>query len=511
MKLFLCLFVLLTLKQVITIGAVPSPHVSSSKMLVFPPTQPEIHYEIRLHNFPNPRYKKFQKLVGTGYALDALKLANEFAITTLTVIRFALLGYPFGHDFRLGKGYSNVSLSLESFREEKIGYADQVASTKANEILLNLDYMNDYVGDLHKEFTGILYHESTRVWQWTGNGTAPGGLVSGIADYVRLKAGFPSQKWASRGSGRSWDEGYAVTAYFLEYCNSLKPWFVAGLNEKMKANYSDNYFQDLLGKSVLDLWSDYKAVYQPVQYEVVANGTTKGDLRFKQEVGTQYATRTLLLASEFALKVLDSKVRQNKPYKQVKLIVESFAQDLIPETYYPSVARTTNNTIRLNSDYIQSFVGDLKADVTGILYHESTHVWQWTGNGRAPAGLVNGIADYVRLKAGWRSRTWPKRGSGQRWNEGYAVTAYFLEYCESLKDGFVSQLNVMMKYYYSPTYFKRLLGKDVEQLWKDYKSLYAGKAPSPAPAPKALFPGVMPPKSRSPAASPMAAPNLPGI
>ncbi|KAI4371979.1 hypothetical protein MLD38_010267 [Melastoma candidum] len=370
--------------------------------------------------------------------------------------------------------------------------------------------MNNYVGDLRKEFTGILYHESTRVWQWTGNGTAPVWLLSGVADYVRLKAGYPSPKWASRGSGKSWDEGYAVTAYFLEYCNSLNRWFVAELNEKMKDKYSDNYFQDLLRKSVHDLWCDYKAVYQPLQYEVVVNGTTQGDIRFKREVGMLYATHTLQLASEFALKVLDSKVRQNKPYKQVKLIVESFAQDIIPEMYYPSVAITTNNTIWLNSDYIQSFVGNLKDDITGVLYHESTRVWQWTGDGRAPAGLVNGIADYVRLKAGWRSRTWPKRGSGQRWNEGYAITAYFLEYLEVLKEGFVGQLNVMMKYYYTPTYFETLLGKDVDQLWKDYKSVYAAKAPSPATAaapkapppaaaPKVPPPAMVPSKAQSPA------------
>jgi hypothetical protein len=38
--------------------------------------------------------------------------------------------------------------------------------------------------------------------------------------------------------------------------------------------------------------------------------------------------------------------------------------------------------------------------VTGVLYHEVTHVWQWNGQGRANGGLIEGIADYVRLKAG---------------------------------------------------------------------------------------------------------------
>ncbi|KAI4371976.1 hypothetical protein MLD38_010264 [Melastoma candidum] len=452
-------------------------------MIAFPPLRTKIQYEIHLHNTSNPGYRKFAELVGTAYAFDALKLANEFAITTLTVTRF--LDFPLRDNILLGKGYSNVTLSLESFRQENIGYPG-----------------------VHRDSPSREHTRLAMDWQWDG----PVWLLSGLAGYERLKAGYPPPKWASRGSGKSWDEGYAVTAYFLKYCNSLNRWFVAELNEKMKDKYSDNYFQDLLRKSVHDLWCDYKAVYQPLQYEVVANGTTQGDLRFKREVGMLYATHTLQLASEFALKVLDSKVRQNKPYKQVKLIVESFAQDIIPEMYYPSVAITTNNTIRLNSDYIQSFVGNLKDDITGVLYHESTRVWQWTGDGRAPTGLVNRIADYVRLKAGWRSRTWPKRGSGQRWNEGYAITAYFLEYLEVLKEGFVGQLNVMMKYYYTPTYFETLLGKDVDQLWKDYKSVYAAKAPSPAAtaapkapppapaaAPKVPPPAMVPSKAQSPA------------
>ena len=63
------------------------------------------------------------------------------------------------------------------------------------------------------------------------------------------------------GQGDRWDQGYDVTARFLDYCDSLKPGFVAQLNAKLKYNYSDNYFVQISGKCVQELWQDYKAQY----------------------------------------------------------------------------------------------------------------------------------------------------------------------------------------------------------------------------------------------------------
>ena len=43
-------------------------------------------------------------------------------------------------------------------------------------------------------------------WQYNGLGTCPGGLIEGIADYVRLKDDLAPPHW-TRG-GKHWDEGY---------------------------------------------------------------------------------------------------------------------------------------------------------------------------------------------------------------------------------------------------------------------------------------------------------------
>jgi hypothetical protein len=110
--------------------------------------------------------------------------------------------------------------------------------------------------------TGVLYHEVVHVWQWglQDYGAHPG-IFEGIADFVRLRAGYAPAHWVQPGQGSSWDKGYDVTARFLDYCDSLEPGFVAVLNAKLKDGYNEDYFLQILGKNVQQLWQDYKAKY----------------------------------------------------------------------------------------------------------------------------------------------------------------------------------------------------------------------------------------------------------
>lgn len=190
---------------------------------------------------------------------------------------------------------------------------------------------------------------------------------------------------------------------------------------------------------------------------------TPGGTRFENEIGIPYTQQTLQVASDFILRSFKQSEFGNngKNVEYVSVIVAGFAG---------SPAYTINNNIYVNSNYIQDFSGDVRNEVVGILYHEATHIWQWYGNGEAPKGLTEGIADYMRLKAGFASPKWVPRGAGSGWDDGYAVTAYFLDYCNGLRDGFVADLNAMMKDYYSDDFFVQLLKKSVDQLWNDYKS-----------------------------------------
>ncbi|MCI43154.1 peptidase M, partial [Trifolium medium] len=38
------------------------------------------------------------------------------------------------------------------------------------------------------------------------------------ADFVRMKAGYASDQWSPPGVEDQWDQGYEVTAHFLDFC-----------------------------------------------------------------------------------------------------------------------------------------------------------------------------------------------------------------------------------------------------------------------------------------------------
>ncbi|KAI4375894.1 hypothetical protein MLD38_013711 [Melastoma candidum] len=203
---------------------------------------------------------------------------------------------------------------------------------------------------------------------------------------------------------------------------------------------------------------------------------TANNSRFKREIGSDYALRILKTANENTAAILGPK-SVRKVYGVMKLTVESIRG----RQESPVVSIVTGKHIRLDSDYLETFPGDVKFEFSGILLYDCASIWEWTGSDTAPIWLLSGIADYVRLKAGWPSATWPMRGSGTGATDGYEVTAYFLEYCSITRSGFVAELNSMMKESYSNNYFTKLLGKSIAELWGEYKKAY-GKGVPPAAA-----------------------------
>jgi hypothetical protein len=116
-----------------------------------------------------------------------------------------------------------------------------------------------------------------------------------------------------------------------------------------------------------------------------------------------------------------------------------------------------------------------REELLGVICHELVHCFQWNGQNAAPGGLIEGIADWVRLRAGLAARHWKREAEGE-WDEGYQHTGYFLEYLERrFGEGTVRKINAKLREgkYEEKVFWKELFeGTTVGELWKDYgKSL----------------------------------------
>ncbi|KAI4295707.1 hypothetical protein L6164_035724 [Bauhinia variegata] len=202
-----------------------------------------------------------------------------------------------------------------------------------------------------------------------------------------------------------------------------------------------------------------------LSYEASNNaGSSAGGIRFDKEIGIDYAKQTLSAATYFIHKLFQqTNDADMKPVQKISMVVENIE----------GFAYASNSVIHVSAAYIEHFPGDVKNEITGLLYHELTHLLQWDANGKAPSGLIEGIADFVRLKAELAPKTWAPVGRGDNWDQGYEITAHFLDYCNGIKDGFVAELNKRLKNDYNDSYFNDILEKPVSQLWGEYKAKYA--------------------------------------
>ncbi|PMD50273.1 BSP-domain-containing protein [Hyaloscypha bicolor E] len=129
------------------------------------------------------------------------------------------------------------------------------------EIHFSLDYIRKSISHERKtdEIMGVLTHEMVHCYQYNAFGTCPGGLIEGIADWVRLNADLSPPHWKKEATGK-WDAGYQHTGYFLEYLEQrFGKGTVRRMNEKLRIQkYEEKRFwTELLGRPVEQLWGDY--------------------------------------------------------------------------------------------------------------------------------------------------------------------------------------------------------------------------------------------------------------
>jgi len=181
-------------------------------------------------------------------------------------------------------------------------------------------------------------------------------------------------------------------------------------------------------------------------------------------------------AVESVLSVLYEPAKLNEhipPTKSVNLILRS-----MDGVAYTTGSDTDDNDKRIHFslDYIHNVSkrlpqpGQSAVEIQGVLVHEMVHCWQWNGLGSAPGGLIEGIADYVRLKAGLGAAHW-RRQPGNKWDAGYQATGYFLEWIEvKFGEGSIRRVNQALQdeKYEEEKFWDSLFGSHVTVLWEEY-------------------------------------------
>ncbi|KAL9614238.1 MAG: hypothetical protein Q9167_001260 [Letrouitia subvulpina] len=128
--------------------------------------------------------------------------------------------------------------------------------------------------------------------------------------------------------------------------------------------------------------------------------------------------------------------------------------------------------IHFSTGYIESIAPErLKEEIAGVLVHEMVHVWQWNGKNQCNGGLIEGIADWVRLHAGLDPPHWRQRSKECEWDSGYEVTGYFLDWMERRAGkGLVVKINQRLKEKYVEEQFwtEFCNGEDIKTMWANY-------------------------------------------
>jgi len=168
--------------------------------------------------------------------------------------------------------------------------------------------------------------------------------------------------------------------------------------------------------------------------------------------------------------------------------------------------------IHFSLSYIDSIhpASRLTEEITGVITHELVHCYQWNACGSCPGGLIEGIADWVRLNCNLSPPHWKRETAGgmyclyiyltrifvpsllcldvagccsvadlgpslrritTAWDRGYEHTAYFLQYLENrFGEGTIRRLNEKLRLheYNAKPFWTECLGRPVEQLYGDY-------------------------------------------
>ena len=139
------------------------------------------------------------------------------------------------------------------------------------------------------------------------------------------------------------------------------------------------------------------------------------------------------------------------------------------DTSYHGVAATDDGRVVFSSEYMTKHPADID-----VVTHEVMHIVQNYGNSAGQGWLTEGIADFARNKFGVNNAdahwSMPPYKEGQNYTNSYRITARFLTWLEkNKKKNLVKKIDASLRdHTYNNNSWKKLTGKDLDELWKEY-------------------------------------------
>ncbi|EFJ26483.1 hypothetical protein SELMODRAFT_97026 [Selaginella moellendorffii] len=195
--------------------------------------------------------RSFVENMGDAGAKSVLKQALRFTTRLLQVS---------------SSGRRKIVLVISTLPEGETASTTTIDNMSVIEI--SQQHLGEFQGDVTREIEGLIYEQMTNAWI-NGIGAAPSGLLTGIAKFVRLKAGLPPDnqfepdEFVTSTKG-PWDVGSYATAHFLVYLeDSFQSDFVALINRKMADGWDESFTWQILGLSVEKLWHEWSMAPHP--------------------------------------------------------------------------------------------------------------------------------------------------------------------------------------------------------------------------------------------------------
>ncbi|MEC4089086.1 basic secretory protein-like protein [Pseudoalteromonas rubra] len=154
---------------------------------------------------------------------------------------------------------------IEIILEDMKGVAYKEGDFNGAKIHISAQYLAKFAEGksqqaLYDELIGVLYHEIAHAYQFDDNNYKEiGPVIEGIADVVRMKAGYVDPGF--RKPGGNFDSGYKTTAFFIHWLEATGyPHLLVDLNGQLDPNDDKQWsWQTFSEHSGIDLSLSWKA------------------------------------------------------------------------------------------------------------------------------------------------------------------------------------------------------------------------------------------------------------